>query len=165
MEVSVSHETITRLIFEAVDRGQVRLPLAEGQHVDLSGGCADPYVATLVAQRLQRRWIKRREVARLEMAGHGRHFFVREDQGHLVDMSLFDSQITIPVFLDVHVPCRQCTVCLDARKRRWQARACCEFDNSARTWFLTFTLRPSARFYAELDGGMKRFCCVSGLSC
>lgn len=50
----------------------------------------------------------------------------------------------------VEVRCRKCEACLAYRRRLWTARAIAETRLSARTWFLTLTFAPEARFVMEM---------------
>lgn len=86
--------------------------------------------------------------------GRGPYVFQWEDWKPIIRDKV---QIKRPFYLYMYRPCRKCPECLEARKKLWQARACAEFDSAARTWFVTLTLRPEARFYALADGGQKRF--------
>lgn len=48
----------------------------------------------------------------------------------------------------IAVRCRKCEACLRYRRRLWTARAISEVRQSRRTWFLTLTYAPAARFVA-----------------
>lgn len=47
--------------------------------------------------------------------------------------------------LILHTRCRMCDYCKQAKAALWTGRAASEFKSSARTWFGTLTLRPSAQ--------------------
>ena len=53
----------------------------------------------------------------------------------------------VPLFIDLQVPCRKCGPCLKNRANYWRTRAASEIKISARTWFVTLTLRPDRTFY------------------
>lgn len=46
----------------------------------------------------------------------------------------------------IKVRCRKCQACLDFRRRQWTAKAIAEVRMSRRTWFVTLTFAPPARF-------------------
>lgn len=52
-----------------------------------------------------------------------------------------------PVYsLEMAVPCRKCSDCLNYRAWIWRERAKREIEFAPRTWFSTFTLRPEALY-------------------
>lgn len=53
------------------------------------------------------------------------------------------------VGLDMHVRCRKCRPCLQARRSFWIALALNEIEQAERTWFGTLTIRPDLQFAAE----------------
>lgn len=44
--------------------------------------------------------------------------------------------------LEMHVRCKRCDACLDARRRDWGKRARLEVKRASRTWFVSLTLAP-----------------------
>lgn len=55
-----------------------------------------------------------------------------------------------PLGLLLWTRCRKCGPCLGRRRNLWAARARDEVERSARTWFATFTLAPSAHNLMEV---------------
>lgn len=54
--------------------------------------------------------------------------------------------------VNLMVPCRKCTNCLQYRSYLWRTRAENEIIYAPRTWFGTLTLRPSEQYRAMLEG-------------
>lgn len=48
-----------------------------------------------------------------------------------------------PISVELVVRCRKCETCLTTRRHLWRFRALRETVNSKRTWFVTWTLRPT----------------------
>lgn len=132
---------------------------------DTAGACESPFEMVLVTQldpKHEGVWVRRSAVRQDWTIPFGdeesslRYFFEEKWQDfHRQPCQRV--QITEPFYLEILRPCRRCPTCLLARQKQWQARACSEFDNAKRTWFVTLTLRPEARFYALIDGGYKKF--------
>lgn len=55
----------------------------------------------------------------------------------------------LPVDLVMTVPCRKCQSCLSFKAFDWSTRALHESVWAPRTWFVTLTARPAARFLYE----------------
>lgn len=58
-------------------------------------------------------------------------------------------------WIDIHVPCRKCEVCLKKRANLWYFRAKTEIQMSVRTWLLTLTLSPDWHYYCECQAVKK----------
>jgi len=157
--VPVSWETLTRLIMDAAGRGELLLPPSPPISVSIAGSCTAPFQTILVAQMPgpEFRWNREKWEPSYREWRRLRDVYPYSVPRRRHDVRLYSPHITRPFYADLYVPCRSCEACLDLRKRQWQARACAEFDNSERTWFLTLTLKPEARFYASLNGGYKVF--------
>jgi len=160
VERAVSFELLSRLIWDAVDRGVLQVPPPSPLVIPVWGSCTAPVLVDLVAQQPGPDFVWNRPsigtLSYREWRAVGNTAKWRVPRKRL-DVRVYRGRITKPFFASLQVPCRKCDDCMAARKKRWQARACAEFDNSARTWFLTLTLRPEARFYAQLQGGYKKF--------
>lgn len=60
-----------------------------------------------------------------------------------------------------HIRCRECSRCLEHRRRLWTARAIAEVRMAKRTWFGTLTVAPDHRFRAKMIAdaiSLKRRC-------
>lgn len=76
-------------------------------------------------------------------------------------------ETTYPAHHDIRVPCRKCDICLSNRSKRWAAKARTEVLVANRTWFGTFTIKPSQRFLYKLEAqhtALLRGCDWSGLT-
>jgi len=60
-------------------------------------------------------------------------------------------------FLRIFTPCRKCAVCLENRRKLWASRARYEVKRSPRTWFITLTINPQARFLFSCRAGSMNY--------
>lgn len=56
------------------------------------------------------------------------------------------------MYLDMHLPCRQCPTCLKQRRNKWVTRMRSEMNDANRTWFGTLTLSPEEHYRAYCEG-------------
>lgn len=57
--------------------------------------------------------------------------------------------------VEMWVACRKCDACLRRRRRLWTVRAAAEITGAKRTWFVTLTLAPGARYRAECEAAKR----------
>lgn len=114
-----------------------------GFQIDGSGFCEAPYHSHLkaVPSALQTRFRRSGELIITTDLSTGMPVKVRKTVLELVDMHFYDKAVSIFYYSR----CRKCPDCLRARRRQWMRRISLRLAQARRTWFVTFTLGPSAR--------------------
>lgn len=102
---------------------------------DISGGCLAPVGVTHVAAHA-----KLSLQTQLQVTGVAPADARAYAEKHANRVSNDNPQM----YVNMSVPCRKCKPCLKARARLWTNRARIETKVALRTWFCTFTLRPTA---------------------
>jgi len=114
------HRQTGRLVIDALPKGMVRLTQTRFAW-DVSGRCESPRLVEWTG-RPAADWIRRLRMIRIAPG------------------------TSTSLHVELSTPCRRCGKCLAARRRLWVARAMHEIRNANRTWFCTYTLRPSAHY-------------------
>lgn len=76
-------------------------------------------------------------------------YVIHDGRPHRRELPGGDRPEVTMMTLETEVPCRQCPACLRFRMRTWGNNAVREWHASERTWFVTLTFEPQARYVIE----------------
>lgn len=124
---------LARLCARALRHGAT-IPTLNVVRWDISGGCLDPHMVQLEGRAPEAGglddWGKFKRYEPHQVAPPARS----NEYGYMS-----------PLWLDILTRCRKCDPCRKARRRFWAKRAQLEAADAHRTWFCTYTFRPSKR--------------------
>lgn len=153
--VPVHFDQLTRLIARAIPKGarQVSSTIWEW---NVAGRCQSPITVELSARPKQ--WYQYRtkpDVSDPRVRAVLAHFPGAYIEALRDSPSGWHKNIVVkpgsphPLTLRQEVPCRRCNVCLEQKRRQWQARAKFEAACATRTWLMTLTLNPESQYIMQ----------------